>query len=126
MLQPCRESNGETTDPVRCPFNYYICKEMNPKASNQRAFQQLGAFEELILLAIGGLGGVSIQQQIRAKTGRPATLGAIYSAVSRLHTKGCVVSAWGKVTHQRGGKRKRLYTIISVGRDALYYDSPST
>lgn len=97
---------------------------MNPKVRNRRAFQQLGAFEELILLAIGGLGEkaytVSIQQQIKAKTGRSATLGVIYRAVSQLPEKGCVVSAWGEVTHQRGGKRKRLYTITPVGQDALY------
>lgn len=86
--------------------------------------QHLGEFEELVLLAIGGLGDgaytVSIQQQIEQKTGRSATLGAIYTALSRLYEKGCVVSSMSDVTRQRGGKRKRLYTITPVGAEALY------
>lgn len=88
-----------------------------------QATQHLGEFEELVLLAIAGLGDgaytVSIQQQIERRAGRSATLGAIYTALSRLHEKGCVASELGEVTRQRGGKRKRLYTITDVGEAAL-------
>lgn len=85
--------------------------------------QALGEFEELVLLAIGGLAGeaytVSIQQRIAEKTGRNASMGALYTALERLRKKGFVISWFSEVTPQPGGKRKRLYRVTAEGEQAL-------
>ncbi|MBO6576810.1 MAG: PadR family transcriptional regulator [Rhodothermales bacterium] len=84
----------------------------------------LGEFEELVLLAAHGLGGdaytVSIQERIEQHAGRMAALGAIYTALRRLKDKGFLTSEMGPSTPQRGGKRKRMYTVTPSGKEALY------
>jgi DNA-binding PadR family transcriptional regulator len=86
---------------------------------------RLGAFEELVLLAIWGLGAddayaVSVQQRIEQRADRPATMGAVYTALDRLEQKGLVSSWLGPVTPERGGKRKRLYRLTGTGEAAVY------
>ncbi len=82
----------------------------------------LGEFEELVLLAVCGLGeavyAVPIQQRIEARAGRSTTMGAVYAALDRLEQKGFLASRLGAVTRQRGGKRKRFYEITGAGLTA--------
>jgi DNA-binding PadR family transcriptional regulator len=86
-------------------------------------FNQLGAFEELVLLAIGVLDdnayGVSVREEISARTGRATSIGALHSALSRLTDKGFVESHEGGATAERGGRRKRYYRITGSGKAAL-------
>ncbi|MGD1961096.1 MAG: PadR family transcriptional regulator [Fulvivirga sp.] len=83
----------------------------------------LGEFQELVLLAILALGeeayGVSIQQKIKEVAGRDITRGALHSALSRLEEKGFLKSAFGEATKERGGRRKRLYSVTASGQNAL-------
>ena len=83
----------------------------------------LGEFQELVLLAILALDeeayGVSIQQKIKEVAGRDITRGALHSALSRLEVKGFLKSAFGEATNERGGRRKRLYSVTSSGQNAL-------
>src|SRR5688500_3718586 len=83
----------------------------------------LGDFEQLILFALIRLGadpyGVTIRAQIEARTGRAVSPGALYTALDRLEKRGLVVSRLGDPTPQRGGKRKRLYTLQPAGERAL-------
>lgn len=83
----------------------------------------LGELEELVLLAVLGLDqqayGVSVQQQIEQRTGRVVTLGAVYSALQRLERKGYLLSRVGPPGTDRGGRRKRLFTIRQAGRASL-------
>ena len=83
----------------------------------------LGDFEQLILFALIRLGddayGVTIRTQIEARTGRAVSPGALYTALDRLAKRGLVVSRLGDPTPQRGGKRKRLYTLQPAGERAL-------
>lgn len=83
----------------------------------------LGDFEQLILFALIRLGadayGVTIRNQIEARTGRTISPGALYTALDRLEKRGLVVSRLGDPTPQRGGKRKRLYTLQPAGERAL-------
>jgi DNA-binding PadR family transcriptional regulator len=85
--------------------------------------QVLGDFEQLILFALIRLGadayGVTIRAQIEARTGRAVSPGALYTALDRLEKRGLVVSRLGDPTPQRGGKRKRLYTLQPAGERAL-------
>ena len=83
----------------------------------------VGDFEQLILLALVRLGedayGVTIRQEIEARTGRAVSPGALYTALDRLEKRGFVSSRLGEPTPERGGKRKRLYTLDAAGERAL-------
>jgi PadR family transcriptional regulator, regulatory protein PadR len=82
-----------------------------------------GTFEQQILLALMHLGpdayGLSIREEIESRTGRSVSAGALYTALDRLEKKGLASSRLGDPTPQRGGKRKRLYTLESSGERAL-------
>lgn len=86
-------------------------------------FTQLGEFEELVLLTIGVLQdqayGVSIKEDLERRTGRRPSIGALHSALSRLEKKGFIKSHLGGATSERGGRRKRFYTMTSAGEGAL-------
>ena len=83
----------------------------------------LGEFEELVLLIVGVLCdhayGVSVAEEIEKQTGRGVSLSAVHTALYRLEEKGFITSAVGGATPQRGGRRKRLYTITTAGRASL-------
>jgi DNA-binding PadR family transcriptional regulator len=85
--------------------------------------ERIGEFEELVLLAVWALGepvyGVPIQQYIEQSSGRVVSMGAVYAGLDRIENKGLVKSETGDVTRQRGGKRRRLYTITPAGRRTL-------
>jgi DNA-binding PadR family transcriptional regulator len=44
--------------------------------------------------------------------------GALYTALNRLEKRGLVSSRLGEPTAERGGKRKRLYTVQPAGERA--------
>lgn len=83
----------------------------------------LGEFEELVLLAVAVLDGhaygVALLHEITDKSGRQVRLNQVHSALQRLEEKGMVKSAFGEPTSERGGKRKRLFTITAVGQRTL-------
>lgn len=82
----------------------------------------LGDLEQLVMLALMRLGddgyGVSVQREIAARTQREVTLGAVYTALARLEEKGFVASHVGEPLPQRGGRRRRHYTVLAAGRVA--------
>lgn len=83
----------------------------------------LGEFEELVLLTIAALVSdaysVAICDDLAQRTGRSVKLGVVHSVLNRLEEKGLAKSKLGEATSQRGGKRKRYYTITSGGKAAL-------
>lgn len=83
----------------------------------------LGEFEYLVLLALVRLGddayGVTIRDTLIARTGRPASFGAVYSTLRRLEDKGFVRSFMGAPEAVRGGRAKKLVRLTSDGRAAL-------
>jgi DNA-binding PadR family transcriptional regulator len=83
----------------------------------------LGDFEQRILFALIRLGadayGVTIRQEIETRTGRPVSAGAMYTALARMEKRGLVASRLGDPTPERGGKRKRLYTVQPAGERAI-------
>jgi DNA-binding PadR family transcriptional regulator len=83
----------------------------------------IGDFEQLILLALVRLDadayGASIRTEIEKRTGRTISAGALYTALDRMEKRGLVVSRLGDPTPERGGKRKRLYTLQPAGERAL-------
>lgn len=83
----------------------------------------LGEFEQLVLLAILRLGdeayGMRIRREIDERAGRPISVGAMYSTLDRLEQKGFVDSALGEATSERGGRAKRFFTVNPSGRQML-------
>ena len=84
--------------------------------------ESVGEFEQFILLALVRLGpdayGVPIRLEIEERTGRTISAGALYTALDRLERRGFVASRLGDPTPERGGKRKRLYTLQPAGGHA--------
>jgi PadR family transcriptional regulator, regulatory protein PadR len=85
---------------------------------------RLGEFEEVILLLASILGedeayAFKIADEFESQTGRSVSIGAVHSTLSRLEDKGFLTSEMGKATAERGGRRKRIYTITAYGRRAL-------
>jgi PadR family transcriptional regulator PadR len=83
----------------------------------------LGEFEQLVLLALLGLGqdayGVTVRAQLERRGGRTVSLGTVYKTLLRLEAKGLVTARFGEPTAERGGRRKRLYEVTAPGRRAL-------
>jgi PadR family transcriptional regulator PadR len=84
---------------------------------------RLGEFEELLLLAVRATGdesyGVPVQEYLERTTGRRISMGAVYAALDRLDQKGFVRSMIGEATAERGGKRKRLFSVTPAGMKIL-------
>jgi PadR family transcriptional regulator, regulatory protein PadR len=84
---------------------------------------RLGEFEEVILLLVGILGkeayAFRIAEEFESQTQRSVSIGAVHSTLTRLEDKGFLKSEMGKSTAERGGRRKRIYTITAYGRKVL-------
>lgn len=84
---------------------------------------RLGEFEEVILLLVGILGeeayAYKIAEEFESQTSRAVSIGAVHSTLNRLEGKGFLTSEMGKATAERGGRRKRIYTITAYGRRVL-------
>jgi PadR family transcriptional regulator PadR len=85
--------------------------------------QQISEFEQLVLLAVARLGGeaygMSVSDEIEARTGRSVSLAAIYAALNRLSADGLVSSWTSEPTAQRGGRAKKHFVLEAVGARAL-------
>lgn len=83
----------------------------------------LGELEELVLLTVGILDqeayGVAVLEEIKNQTGRKVNISAIHTVLNRLEEKGFLKSYMGGATEERGGRRKRLFTLSATGRTAI-------
>ncbi|MBC7921181.1 MAG: PadR family transcriptional regulator [Ferruginibacter sp.] len=83
----------------------------------------LGEFEEIVLLMVaiadGEAYGVTVSHEIEQHTGRQVTFGTVHNTLVRLEEKGFVTSRLGGATAERGGRRKRLFTVTAAGSRAL-------
>jgi PadR family transcriptional regulator PadR len=81
--------------------------------------EYLGEFEELILSLVAALQedayGAAIAMKIETELKREITLSAVHTTLYRLEDKGYVKSKTGGATHERGGRRKRIFTITHGG-----------
>jgi DNA-binding PadR family transcriptional regulator len=79
----------------------------------------LGEFEELILTMVAALQdeayGAAIADEIEQRLKRNVTLSAVHVTLYRLEDKGYIKSKVGGATKERGGRRKRIFTITSAG-----------
>lgn len=83
----------------------------------------LGELEELVLLMVALLNkeayGVSIAEALMNQANREISISAIHAVLHRLEEKGFVKSKMGGASSERGGRRKRMFSITSYGRSAL-------
>src|SRR6202451_599641 len=79
----------------------------------------LGEFEYLLLTAAARLGedayGAAIRQESENTTGRRCSIGALYTTLDRLQTKGLITTWMGDATPQRGGRAKRMVHVTAKG-----------
>ncbi|MGK7390541.1 MAG: PadR family transcriptional regulator [Candidatus Cyclobacteriaceae bacterium M2_1C_046] len=84
---------------------------------------RLGEFEEVILLLVGILGeyaySLRISEEYEAQSGRSVSVGAVHASLHRLSEKGLIKSEMTSPTAERGGRRKRVYTITAFGEKSL-------
>jgi PadR family transcriptional regulator PadR len=89
----------------------------------------LGEFEYALITAAAGLGdnayGAAIREEIEAATGRKCSIGALYTTIDRLETKGLLKTWMGETTPQRGGRAKRMVRVTPKGVQAAksFYDA---
>src|SRR3989442_11094999 len=89
----------------------------------------LGEFEYLLITAAAGLGdeayGAAIRGEIESATGQKCSIGALYTTIDRLETKGLVKTWMGDATPQRGGRAKRMVRVTAKGVQAAtaFYDA---
>ncbi|MEQ9402449.1 MAG: helix-turn-helix transcriptional regulator [Cyclobacteriaceae bacterium] len=85
--------------------------------------EYLGELEELILLLILTLKeeayGLAISKALKERANRTVTIGAVHGTVTRLEKKGFIESTLGGATEERGGRRKRLFTLTASGKKVL-------
>jgi PadR family transcriptional regulator, regulatory protein PadR len=83
----------------------------------------LGEFEEIVLLAVAALSpgaySVVIAEELEKETGQTVSTGAVHAALQRLEQKGYLQSSLGEATQERGGRRKRLFTVTNFGGKVL-------
>ena len=84
----------------------------------------LGEFEEVVLLAVAVLTpqaySVAVAEELEKEMDRTVSTGAVHAALQRLETKGLVASRMGEATPERGGRRKRLFTLTPAGSYLLH------
>lgn len=87
------------------------------------AKEYLGEFEELILTMVAALQedayGAAITEEIETRLKREVNLSAVHVTLYRLEDKGLIKSSMGGGTNERGGRRKRIFTITSAGMAML-------
>lgn len=85
--------------------------------------EHLGELEELVLLTVGSLYehayAVNILEEILNQSERKMDVTAIHSVLRRLEKKGYVRSEMGGATKERGGRRKRFFTLTDAGRKVI-------
>ena len=85
--------------------------------------EHVGELEELVLLTVGSLNnesyGVTIMDEIKNQTGRELNVSAVHAVLKRLETKHYLKSWMGGATKERGGRRKRYFSLTALGKKVL-------
>jgi PadR family transcriptional regulator PadR len=83
----------------------------------------IGEFEEIVLIITASLEGdaygVTITNELEKKTGRSVGFNTVHTTLQRLEDKGLIKSTMGGATAERGGRRKRYFTITALGSRTL-------
>ena len=79
----------------------------------------IGEFEYVLLTAAATLGedayGAAIREEIERTAGRRCSIGALYTTIDRLESKGLLTTWMGEATAERGGRAKRMVRLTPQG-----------
>ena len=83
----------------------------------------LAEFEMYVLLAVAQLGddayGLSVRKCIESRTGRPVSVGALYTTMARLASKGYLEMLPPDSGSGRRGRPRRYCSLTAEGRTAV-------
>jgi DNA-binding PadR family transcriptional regulator len=86
----------------------------------------LGEFEQMVLLAVlqaahhkDGAYGITVFDELAARTKRRVSRGAVYMTLDRLEKKGLLKSSVSEPLAERGGRARRCYELTNPARAAL-------
>lgn len=83
----------------------------------------VGDFELYLLAALAHLGdeayGVTIRATIEERSGRIASLGAVYTTLERLAEKGYITFSISQPEAVQGGRSRKHVHLTAAGRQAL-------
>ena len=83
----------------------------------------LGTLELAALLAVARLAdeayGLAVRQDLGHRAGRDYSVGAIYTTLQRLETKGLLTSRASEPLPVRGGRSRRLFSVTGAGAQAI-------
>ena len=83
----------------------------------------LGAFEEMVLLAVaradGEAYGMSVRRDVQRRSGRDVTIGAAYATLDRLEAKGFIGSESRAGDSSRENQARRFFALAPEGAAAL-------
>ena len=75
------------------------------------------------MLAVAGLGdaayGMTVRRELEDRTGHSTSLGAVYSTLDRLESKGYIRSNVNEGGEERGGRARRFFKLTAPGLRAL-------
>src|ERR1700744_1026059 len=79
----------------------------------------LGEFEYLVISAAMRRGdnayGAAIREEICENTRQSCSIGALYTTIDRLESKGLIETWTGEPTAERGGRAKRMIRVTGKG-----------
>ncbi len=83
----------------------------------------LGPLELTVLLAVARIGdgahGLAIRRDVSSRTKHDYSVGAVYTTLQRLETKGFVSSRTTDPLPVRGGRSRREFKLTASGRRAM-------
>lgn len=85
--------------------------------------QSLGSLEETILLIVAVMPdeayGFTVSEEYYKHMNNRISISAIHTVLKRLEDKGFIKSEMGGATTERGGRRKRIFTVTKHGLSTL-------
>jgi len=83
----------------------------------------LAEFEMYVMLAVAQLDdaayGLAVRKCIESRTGRPVSVGALYTTLARLESKGFLVQRDPDASSGRRGRPRRYCDLTPQGRQTL-------
>lgn len=83
----------------------------------------LAEFELYVMLALARLEdqgyGAAVKREIEGRTGRGASIGAVYATLGRLEDKGLLAHEISAPTPVQGGRARKLYRLTELGQEAV-------
>ena len=87
----------------------------------------LAEFELYVMLAVTRLGddayGARIRQDIEARTGRPVSIGALYTTLARLEEKGLLTLRTARHEPGQRGRMRRYCRVTARGAESVSHSA---